>query len=124
MQLQSIETKTTMTTYIFLDDIRIPPNDGNEWILVRDIDSAMRLLIEAWYCRNDDIVLSLDHDLGLDENGKDLPDGNDLVKKMEEMVATDPSFRPKLQLHVHSDNCVEIQQMLAGIRSIYRFLEQ
>lgn len=113
-----------MTTYIFLDDIRFPPNDGNEWTLVRDIDSAMRLLIEAWYCRNDDIVLSMDHDLGVDETGKDLPDGNDLVKKIEAAVATDPSFRPKLQLFVHSDNCVEQGQMEAGIRSIYRFLNQ
>ena len=111
-----------MTTYIFLDDIRLPPNDGNEWILVRDIESAMRLLIEAWYCRDDDIVLSLDHDLGKDADGKDLPDGNDLVCMIERAAATEHSFRPKLQLHIHSDNCVEIQQMQAGIQSIYRFL--
>jgi len=106
-----------MTTYIFLDDIRTPPNDGNEWTLVQDIESAMRLLIEAWYCRSDDIVLSLDHDLG-----DNVPTGNDLVNQIERMVATQYEFKPKLEMRIHSANPVGRQNMERGIQSIYRLL--
>ncbi len=113
-----------MTTYIFLDDLRFPPDDGNRWILVRDIQAAWDAMIGAWYMSHgqEEIWLSMDHDLGKDESGKDLPDGNDLVCKIETAVATDASFRPKLQMFIHSDNCVEMGQMLAGIQSIYRYL--
>lgn len=106
-----------MTTYIFLDDVRIPPNDGNEWVLVRDIESAMRLLIEAWYYRSDDIVLSLDHDLG-----DNIPTGNDLVNQIERAVATQHEFKPKLEMRIHSANSVGRQNMERGIQSIYRLL--
>ncbi len=106
-----------MTTYIFLDDIRIPPNDGNEWMVVRDIEGAMRLLIEAWFCRSDDIVLSLDHDLG-----DNIPTGYDLVKQLEEMVATQHEFKPKIEMRIHSANPVGRQNMERGIQSIYRML--
>lgn len=106
-----------MTTYIFLDDVRIPPDDGNEWTLVQDIESAMRLLIEAWYCRSDDIVLSLDHDLG-----DNVPTGNDLVNQIERMVATQHEFKPKLEMRIHSANPVGQQNMERGIQSIYRLL--
>lgn len=107
-----------MTTFIFLDDIRNPPDDGHLWKIARDTDSAMRLLFEAWFCRSDDIVLSLDHDLG-----DNIPTGYDLVKQLEEMIATQHEFKPKIEMRIHSANPVGRQNMECGIQSIYRMLE-
>lgn len=108
-----------MTTYIFLDDIRNPPDDGHLWKIARDVDSAMRFLFEAWFVRSDDIVLSLDHDLG-----EDTPTGYDLVNHIECAIASQPYFRPKLEMRIHSANPVGRQNMERGIQSIYRFLSK
>ena len=114
-----------MTIFIFLDDVRMPPDDGNLWILARDIDRAWVELVYAWHHNEgQEIVLSLDHDLGQDKNGKDLDNGNDLVKRIEKAVATQYGFKPKLEMRIHSANPVGQQNMEAGIRSIYRLLEK
>jgi len=114
-----------MTTFIFLDDVRMPPDDGNIWILARDIDRAWVELVYSWHFnKGDKIILSLDHDLGQDKDGKDLLNGNDLVKRIEKAVATQFDFKPNLELRIHSANPVGQQNMEAGIRSIYRLLEK
>lgn len=49
---------------IYLDDERLAP-DG--WILLKDVNLVIRTLKE-----NDVKEISLDHDLGTDENGYDV----------------------------------------------------
>lgn len=57
---------------LFLDDLRTPL-DG--FVLVKNIEDALE------YIRNNNIgILSLDHDLGIDEHGDLLQTGYDLVK--------------------------------------------
>jgi hypothetical protein len=113
-----------MTTFIFLDDLRMPPNDGNVWIVARNIDAAWVELIMAWYKSHgsEQITLSVDHDLGQDEYGQELPNGYELIKRIEAAIACSYDFRPKLTLQIHSANPVGIQNMERGIESIYRFL--
>ncbi len=114
-----------MTTYIFLDDIRMPPDDGNRWIVVRDVDGAWHQLLTAWYTSKGtgEIVISLDHDLGEDASGKEYPNGNDFVNKLEHAIALlSPEFRPNVELRIHSANPVGRQNMERGIQAIYKRL--
>ncbi len=113
-----------MATFIFLDDIRNPPDDGNEWYVVRKMEDALDVIIGATHVRRDELIVSLDHDLGQDEYGIERSSGYDLVRVIEEMIGTDPTFRPRLELRIHSANPVGRQNMERGIRSIYRLLEQ
>lgn len=108
-----------MTTYIFLDDVRMPPDDGNKWTVVRHIDDAWASIVTAWHTSHGrgEIVISLDHDLG-----EDIPTGYDLVKHIECAVATQHEFKPKLEMRIHSANPVGRQNMERGIQSIYRLL--
>lgn len=110
-----------MTThFLFLDDIRNPPQDGENWTVLRTVDDAWSWLVRNWYMGNSDdlFVMSLDHDLG-----EGVPTGYDFVNKIEAAMMTAHDFRPKLEVVVHSGNPVGAENMARAIRSIYRILE-
>jgi hypothetical protein len=116
--------KQAMKINIFLDDIRLPPDDGLEWVVVKT----------AWQCiallgRNPNNVkyLSLDHDLGdmLDDKGRvcsrtdrhDWGTGYDVAKWLEGCHAAGKHcYLPEVPL-VHSANPV-------GRKNIWRALER
>lgn len=100
-----------MKTKLFLDDIRNPPDDS--WEVVRTAKEAITVLSVTIYDE-----LSLDHDLGDDVNGT----GYDVVKWMEEMVASEPFYQPPASIVIHSANPVGRKNMQAGIDSIMRML--
>lgn len=90
---------------IFLDDERIPP-DG--WVLVSSPIQAIELL------KNNDVdIISLDHDLGDDEN---IGTGYDVILWIEEQVFF-KNYTPPSML-VHSANSSARIKMLAAIRAI------
>lgn len=99
-----------MMIKIFLDDVRPCPKG---WILAKTAWECIDLLIR----HNDDtVILSLDHDLGDEENGT----GYDVVKWIEEQIHSDnKSYRKPAQITVHSANPVGIKNMQAGIAAIY-----
>lgn len=91
---------------IFLDDVRNPPD--HTWILVRDP------LVFSHLARHADEI-SMDHDLG-----DGLPNGNDLLRKIEKEVANGTWTGKQVKFHIHSANPVGRQNMSATIASIYR----
>jgi hypothetical protein len=60
--------------------------------------------------------LSLDHDLGLAEDGTEFPNGYQVLKWLEEAVATRRFVPPDIQ--IHSANAVGIANMQAAANSI------
>ena len=105
---------------IWLDDERDPQSDigrqkgasGSEtW--VKTAPEAISLL------ENGNVVsISLDHDLGLPENGS----GYDVAKWIEEQAYH--GNLPRLQWQLHSDNPVGVKNMRAALEQANKFWEQ
>lgn len=91
---------------VYLDDLRCCP-DG--FVIARNVDEAKRYLKEY-----DVSVLSLDHDLGVDEKGYLLPSGYDLVKYIcEEGVKVQ-------KIYIHTDNAVGRENMYETLLAAQR----
>lgn len=100
---------------VYLDDLRIGPfNEGDgypiwenwhEWIICRSVEQVKFLLVKS-VVNN----LSLDHDLGKDEKGKELLSGSDLVKWMIEK-----NTWPKGDITIHSAHIGKALQMKEDI---------
>lgn len=90
------------TINLYVDDLRDCP-DG--YIIARNIEEAI------YYLRNNNVyILSLDHDLGEDEEGKLLPTGYDLVKYICEN-----GLRAE-KIYLHTDNGVGRQNMYQTLK--------
>ena len=98
------------TTFIYLDDVRVPPS--NEWLVVRTAEEAYTAVL-ASYKNGEEIVLSLDHDLG-----EDIPTGYDLLNWLEKDIVTDMTFRPNISFLIHSANPVGRENMARAINAI------
>jgi len=100
---------------VFLDDVRQPadiyPNE-TDWVLVATAQQAIDLLMTFKVS-----VISLDHDLGSDENGT----GYDVIKWIEEQVFTN-GFKPPA-FKIHSANPVGRCNMERGIERLERWLD-
>jgi hypothetical protein len=82
---------------LYLDDLRDCP-DG--FVIARTVEAAI------YYLENFQInILSLDHDLGVDEQGDFLPTGYDLVKYICEK-----GLRAE-KIYIHTDNSVGRENM-------------
>jgi len=95
---------------IFLDDERSPPQGFR---LARWPDEVIELLGSTFVTH-----LSLDHDLGNDDRGT----GYDVVRWVEEAVATRGFVPPEIR--VHSANASARVKMELGIAQIRRFAER
>lgn len=86
-----------MEINLYLDDSRDCPKD---FVLAKTIEEAI------YYLKNFKVnILSLDHDLGIDKNGKLLPTGYDLVKYICEN-----NIYIK-EVYLHTDNPVGRENM-------------
>ena len=102
---------------VWLDDLRQPYPDPENWVWVRTPDEAIALLETGEVCE-----ISLDHDLGLEEGGRELT-GYDVVTWMERAVVTE-GFEPPRRIRVHSSNASAASKMERGIEAIRRLAER
>lgn len=94
---------------LYLDDIRNPPAG---WVLVKTAPATIAILMTG-QVKN----LSLDHDLGDDDNGT----GYDVLKWIELKVRTDPKFvLPNIL--IHTANPVGRMNMEAAIKAIHKWI--
>ena len=91
---------------VYLDDERTPPEG---WVLVKTPAQAIALLETGMVSH-----LSLDHDLGDDEN---VGTGYDVVLWMEEQFFLH-SYLPPQNITVHSANISARGKMEAGIKKL------
>jgi hypothetical protein len=89
-----------MTWNLFLDDERFPPDDGREWMIARNIRSALEMIIYMGMPS----YISFDHDLGEDE-----PTGYELAKilvddALDFPLLSDHQFPEDFSFYVHSQN--------------------
>lgn len=98
-----------MSTKLFLDDERHPPDDGSDWVIVRSSLEAIH------YCTSIEHVpsyVSFDHDLGGDDSAMKF------VHWMVEMDLDEPGFIPEdFSFYVHSQNPIgatNIDKYLTG----------
>jgi len=99
--------------YIWLDDVRKPP-EGHDWIWVKDAKTALQELRLA-AIGNDHITISFDHDLGQDENGKDLPSGYDVANHIEKAAHGGLTYNI-INWNVHSANPVGYKRITAAMQ--------
>ncbi len=88
---------------LYLDDLRVAPN---EFIVVRNVEEA-KYYLSKFHVN----ILSLDHDLGVDEKGNLLPTGYDLVKYICE---NDIKVN---KIYIHTDNPVGRDAMFTTLCS-------
>lgn len=91
---------------VYLDDVRKCPKG---FILARTAEEALKLIREGHVA-----VLSLDHDLGINEQGKERLTGYDLVKIFcEEGLYVD-------EVYMHTDNVVGRNNMYETLLAAQR----
>jgi hypothetical protein len=112
---------------LFLDDERDPrvwlPDmrwfrgrdlaELDEWVWARTAPEAIRTL-EA----GDVVEVSLDHDLGPDE---EVGTGYDVLGWIEERVAGDEGYEPPV-IHIHTSNIAARGRMESAVQGIQNFL--
>jgi hypothetical protein len=87
---------------LWLDDVRLPPKG---WTWAKTVDEAVAL-----FGTTEVTDASLDHDLGTDAEGNELPEGRTLVYWMAENDRW-----PSNSIAVHSANPVGVDYMLGMI---------
>lgn len=110
------------TLFFFLDDVRNPPEDGNQWILARSVPELKRSILDrvdtGEMISAEKIVFSLDHDLG---EGQET--GYDYLKTIEFTVAQmGPPDNQEMEFRIHSANPVGRENMERAIASINRLI--
>lgn len=100
--------------FIFLDDVRMPPS--THWYVARTAEEAY-VLVRDFAMAGEQIVLSLDHDLG-----ENIPTGYDLLNWLERDIYTETGFRPDIAFRIHSANPVGRANMDRAIKAIERLL--
>lgn len=105
------------TLYVYLDDLRTPPDDGVEWKIFRSVPALMSKLDHLDFDGRT-VHLSLDHDLG-----DEVPTGYDLLNWIERKIAID-GWQPRFTFQIHSANPVGRDNMQRAITSIKRMMEQ
>ena len=95
---------------LYLDDLRTPVD--TTYIISRTVQDAQRLIMSY----SMPMLISFDHDLGIDDKGDLLPSGYDFVKWLVEMDMDGTISIPKsFQFKVHSQNPV-------GAKNIHSYL--
>lgn len=91
---------------IYLDDLRVCPD---RFVIARTYEDAVNLI------ENNKVgILSLDHDLGEDENGNLLKTGYDLVKYICENNCDIE------EIYIHTDNAVGRINMIETLKGAMR----
>lgn len=97
---------------LYVDDLRDCPKG---FVVARNVDEAI------YYLENYTVaILSLDHDLGEDSEGKLLPTGYDLVK-----IFCERGYRAN-KIYIHTDNGVGRENMFQTLKGAQRrgFIDQ
>ncbi len=97
-----------MTWNLFIDDERMPPDDGRDWVIAVTMAQAMVEILD----RGMPSYISFDHDLGLGVDPNLMPEvgktGYDIAKAIVEMDmnATDEKYKlpADFSFYVHSQN--------------------
>lgn len=101
--------------WVWVDDLREPPRGF--WVIARDYTTAILLL------RTELVeVISLDHDLGVDEHGLLMLTGYDVAKFIEGEVYAGNLIAPEIQ--VHSANPVGRKNIEAAVEKIKGFAQK
>lgn len=103
-----------MSVKLFLDDVRTAP-DG--FILCRPHDLPM-----FYHLAKHAEVISMDHDLGLDPEGNEYPNGDMVLRKLEEQACRGHIWTSSVpDIRIHSANPTGKTNMLKTIESILKY---
>jgi hypothetical protein len=97
------------TWFLYLDDLRSPPDDGREYIVARTPEEAMAYI----RVRGVPEFMSLDHDLGPDL---------DTMQFLRALYREFPSPQAFPEYHVHSANPVGRANIISFLESWRRSL--
>lgn len=97
-----------MTYHLFLDDERMPPNDGKTWVIAQDFDQFNQILEDRGFPE----FVSFDHDLGEGPNGK-------ACAALLVAISIDNNHQWNCQYYVHSQNPIgkaNIEGLIEGYK--------
>lgn len=106
-----------MTYRLFLDDERFPPNDGMDWVIVRDYASATEFVMK----NGGPLFCSFDHDLGSGPSGYDFVkwlvehDQNSIEDGKGDVLTNEFNF------YVHSQNPVGKENIVRHMKNYLKF---
>jgi hypothetical protein len=101
---------------MFIDDERDPPDDGNEWIIIRSFNEWSEWVNAVGHMGYLPNYVSFDHDLGEELNGYHIA---------RDMVALDMEgriiFQEGFDWYVHSQNPVGRDNINGLLKSFFNF---
>ncbi len=100
---------------MFLDDLREPPDDGGEWVVVRSFDEAVNFVRERGY----PTFVSFDHDLG-----EDSLSGKDFANWLVELDMDEGTMPLNFGFYIHSANPTGADNIRGLIQRYLEFREQ
>ncbi len=104
-----------MSYKLFIDDERMPPDDGVAWFIARTLDDVLNVIM-VWGMPG---FISFDHDLGDNE-----PTGYDIAKELvSKAMDGEIVFPIGFTFYVHSQNPVgkkNIEEYLNGYMKFVR----
>lgn len=107
MKSQPPTTDVSSSAALFLDDERLPPNDGRAWVVVRSVAEA-QAWIQEHGCPS---YVSFDNDLG-----EAAPEGWRLAQWLIDQDLQRQGFIPEgFAYAVHSQNCVRALDITARL---------
>jgi hypothetical protein len=90
----------TKRNYLFLDDERFPPNDGNDWTVCRNFGQAVSEVTALHNLGEQLDYVSFDNDLG------ETLEGRDFAKWLVDFDMESDILSPTFSYYVHSQNPV------------------
>lgn len=105
-----------MKWFLFIDDERLPPRDGNTWHIARSIDQVFTLLTRF----GTPDYISFDHDLG-----DDTPSGFVIAKALvEKDMDHEIDLQEGFDFYVHSQNPIGRDNIESYLRGYLKFKRQ
>jgi len=110
-----------MVKKLYLDDLRMPHQSGyvdSEWTVVRSVADFKKYILTHGIPN----IISFDHDLGEDQNQKEMPSGYDAIKWLVDFDQKFSKTPGNWEIRVHSANPVGRENILHYYQNYKKFL--
>lgn len=96
---------------MFIDDEREPPEDGNSWVVCRNIHEFIRHIYDNGWPN----FISFDHDLGIDRMNAIRANGDMIAKELINMDMYEGGMPDDFSFYVHSQNPIGAENIRARL---------
>lgn len=109
-----------MTYRLFLDDERLPAERSGEWVVARTYAAAVDVVSQ----RGLPCYISFDHDLGVEDDGREAPTGYDFAKWLGDYILDHRPDVSQFAWYVHSQNPIGAQNIDRYLGNLIRAIHE